>query len=172
MCPSKAIIFPKYEKSPVNGGLDEEEHFAPEEMDAMYRERLKMRLAQRKAGVSLLKNQYRMTYKEYIRTAKTSLRVARESSPRLIWKFIYNFGWQSVMNMNRFEKRQKEGKPFFPAFVMISVTETCNLACSGCWVSKGGKQSLSMQQLEGVIESGKKKGSYFFGILGGEPLMY
>ena len=29
-----------------------------------------------------------------------------------------------------------------------------------------------MQQLEGVIESGKKKGSYFFGILGGEPLMY
>lgn len=57
MCPSKAIIFPKYEKSPVNGGLDEEEHFAPEEMDAMYRERLKMRLAQRKAGVSLLKNQ-------------------------------------------------------------------------------------------------------------------
>ncbi|WP_446787670.1 ATP-binding protein [Macellibacteroides fermentans] len=57
MCPSKAIIFPKYEKSPVNGGLDEEEHFAPEEMDAMYRERLKMRLAHRKAGVSLLKNQ-------------------------------------------------------------------------------------------------------------------
>ena len=113
-----------------------------------------------------------MTYKEYITTAKTSLRVARESSPRLIWKFIYNFGWQSVMNMNRFEKRQKEGKPFFPAFVMISVTETCNLACSGCWVSKGGKQSLSMQQLEGIIESGKKKGSYFFGILGGEPLMY
>lgn len=55
MCPSKAIIFPKYEKSPVNGGLDEEEHFAPEEMNAMYRERLKMRLTQRKAGVSLLK---------------------------------------------------------------------------------------------------------------------
>lgn len=55
MCPSKAIIFPKYEKSPINGGVAEEEHFNPAEMDAMYRERLRMRLQQRRASVSLLK---------------------------------------------------------------------------------------------------------------------
>ena len=113
-----------------------------------------------------------MTFKEYIATAKSSLRVVRECSPRLVWKFIYNFGWRSVTNMNRFEKRQKQGKPFFPAFLMISVTESCNLVCSGCWVSKGGKRSLSLEQLDGIITTGKKKGSYFFGILGGEPLMY
>lgn len=55
MCPSKAIIFPKYEKSPINGGTEEEETFNPEEMDKMYRERLRMRLQQRRASVSLLK---------------------------------------------------------------------------------------------------------------------
>lgn len=55
MCPSKAIIFPKYEKSPINGGTEEEETFHPEEMDAMYRERLRMRLQERRAGVSLFK---------------------------------------------------------------------------------------------------------------------
>lgn len=55
MCPSRAIIFPKYEKSPVNGGTAEEETFNPEEMDRMYRERLQMRLRQRRAGVSMLK---------------------------------------------------------------------------------------------------------------------
>lgn len=56
MCPSKAIIFPKYEKSPINGGTEEEEIFNPEEMDKMYHERLRLRLQQRKNSVSLLKD--------------------------------------------------------------------------------------------------------------------
>lgn len=55
MCPGKAIIFPKYGKSPINGGTAIEETFNPEDMDKMYRERLRMRLQQRRAGVSLLK---------------------------------------------------------------------------------------------------------------------
>jgi NAD-dependent dihydropyrimidine dehydrogenase PreA subunit len=55
MCPNRAIIFPKYEKSPINGGMAVEETFHPEEMERMYRERLRMRLQQRRADVSLLK---------------------------------------------------------------------------------------------------------------------
>lgn len=55
MCPSRAVIFPKYDKSPINGGLEEEESFDPAEMDALYRERLRMRLQQRRTDVSLLK---------------------------------------------------------------------------------------------------------------------
>jgi len=113
-----------------------------------------------------------MTIKDYTATAKAALRVPRECSPRLVWKFMYNFGWRSMKNINRFEKRQERNEPFFPAFVMISITESCNLACSGCWVSGGGKKSLTPEQLDGIIRSCKKKGSYFFGILGGEPLMY
>lgn len=57
MCPSQAIIFPKYEKSPINGGMAQEETFNPEDRDKMYRERLQMRLQQRRASVSLLKNE-------------------------------------------------------------------------------------------------------------------
>lgn len=56
MCPSKAIIFPKYEKSPINGGMSQEETFDPQAMDKMYRERLRMRLQQRRNSVSLIKN--------------------------------------------------------------------------------------------------------------------
>jgi len=56
VCPSKAIIFPKYAKSPINGGTIEEEQFDPEALDNMYKERLKYRLRQRRAGISLLKN--------------------------------------------------------------------------------------------------------------------
>lgn len=113
-----------------------------------------------------------MKFSDYIATFNAALRVPRECSPRLVWKFMYNFAWKSVLNIRRFEKRQERGEAFFPAFVMISVTESCNLACSGCWVSSGGKKALSIEQLDGIITSSKKKGSCFFGILGGEPLMY
>ena len=113
-----------------------------------------------------------MTIKEYFLTFKAVARVLFECSPHIVWKFMRNFGIRSAINISRFEKRQRMGKPFFPAFVMISVTEACNLACSGCWISQGGAKSLSPAQLDGIIESCKKEGSYFFGILGGEPLMF
>ena len=96
----------------------------------------------------------------------------RQTPLRLLWKFVWNFCWPNLWNMHHFKQRQKRGEPFFPAFNMISVTESCNLACSGCWVSKGGRKSLTMQQIDGIIRESKRHGSKFFGILGGEPLMY
>ena len=54
-CPRKAIIFPKYPKSPVNGGLANEEAMAVD-TKTLYNEALRYRLRQRQAGVSLLKN--------------------------------------------------------------------------------------------------------------------
>lgn len=61
----------------------------------------------------------------------------------------------------------------FPAFQFISVTNECNLKCQGCWVtSNNNKENLDFEKIEKIIESGKKMGSYFYGILGGEPLLY
>ncbi|MFV0376363.1 MAG: radical SAM/SPASM domain-containing protein [Mangrovibacterium sp.] len=113
-----------------------------------------------------------MKLKDYTATATAALRVPVECSPKVVWKFMYNFGWRNLKNINRFEKRQARGEDFFPAFIMISVNESCNLSCSGCWVTTSGKQMLSPQQIDGIISQGKSKGSYFFGILGGEPLLY
>ena len=109
---------------------------------------------------------------DYTSILKISWRVFRQTPVRLLWKFVKNFGWRSFRNFQKYEKRLKKGDPFFPAFNMISVTETCNLACSGCWVSQGGRKALSTEQLDNIIDCSKKVGSYFFGILGGEPLMY
>lgn len=55
MCPSKAIIFPKYEKSPINGGLKDEEQAVSIDAKTVYADTLRARLAQRRAGVSFLK---------------------------------------------------------------------------------------------------------------------
>lgn len=113
-----------------------------------------------------------MTTKEITTLCKNVWRIARNSTPKALWKILYNFCWRNYRNMAAFERRQANGEPFFPAFVMISVTETCNLRCSGCWVSPNGRKQLSTEQLNGIIEQSKAQGSYFFGILGGEPLMY
>jgi NAD-dependent dihydropyrimidine dehydrogenase PreA subunit len=54
-CPQKAVIFPKYPKSPINGGLTDEEDTGID-TKALYGEALRYKLARRRAGVSLLKN--------------------------------------------------------------------------------------------------------------------
>lgn len=108
-----------------------------------------------------------------INVIKSALKVASHSNKRLLWKFITNFALKSISNINRFDKRVAHGDPFFPAFMMISLTNACNLRCSGCWVAQTNPhQQLSFAQLDGIIEASKRNGAYFFGILGGEPLLY
>lgn len=95
-----------------------------------------------------------------------------KTDKRCLYKFVYNLGIKGTMSFNRFQKRLKKGE-FFPAFHFISVTDDCNLNCQGCWVTGKKKNSrLSAEQLDQIIMETKAKGSYFFGILGGEPLMY
>jgi NAD-dependent dihydropyrimidine dehydrogenase PreA subunit len=55
VCPSRAIIFPKYEKSPINGGSIQEEEIDVEFMEKMYKERLQAKLKERKGKISLFK---------------------------------------------------------------------------------------------------------------------
>lgn len=87
-------------------------------------------------------------------------------------KFIYNLLWKSIRTFQNFKKRKKRGE-LFPAFQFISVTDNCNLSCQGCWVTQGDKVTeLDAAQINKIINDSKKLGSYFFGILGGEPLMY
>ena len=54
-CPSKAVIFPKYEKSPINGGLHDEERLGEMNTKALYSSALKFKLEERRAKVSLLR---------------------------------------------------------------------------------------------------------------------
>lgn len=87
-------------------------------------------------------------------------------------KLIINMGWKGWLGFRKFKRRKKRGE-LFPAFQFISVTNDCNLKCQGCWVtSNGHKEYLPVERIHAIIEESKKQGSYFFGILGGEPLIY
>ncbi len=87
-------------------------------------------------------------------------------------KFIINLGWKGWLGFRKFKKRKERGE-VFPAFQFISVTDDCNLKCQGCWVTRGAqKESLDIKKVHSIINESKKHGSYYFGILGGEPLTY
>lgn len=87
-------------------------------------------------------------------------------------KFMTNMVWKGLLGFRKFRKRRKAGL-LFPAFQFISVTNECNLKCQGCWVTSNGSPSyMQPEKIDSIVDAGKKQGSYFYGILGGEPLMY
>lgn len=103
---------------------------------------------------------------------KLGKRMFNEVDKRLLWKFSYNLGWKAMRAISKYKKRLKKGE-LFPAFLMISITDQCNLKCQGCWVKiDNTSKGMNPDTLNNIIESSKSKGSYFFGILGGEPIMY
>ena len=99
-------------------------------------------------------------------------RVVRETDPRVLWKFCYNFGFKGVRSVQRFKKRLRRGE-HFPPFLYISIINSCNLRCQGCWVKVDGpQQMIEAATLRRVIADAKAQGNSFFGILGGEPFLH
>ena len=99
-------------------------------------------------------------------------RMISEAEIRILMKFAWNFCWKGARSVSRFEKRIARGE-YFPAFLMISITNDCTLNCRGCWVTKSSPVAeLSPATLDRIISEAKKKDCSFFGILGGEPLLY
>ncbi len=91
---------------------------------------------------------------------------------RLLWKFSYNFGFKGMLSVQRFKKRIKKGI-YFPPFLYISIINSCNLRCQGCWVDVAAPESMiGLDEMNRLINNAKKHGNNFFGILGGEPFMH
>jgi MoaA/NifB/PqqE/SkfB family radical SAM enzyme len=99
-------------------------------------------------------------------------RILMNTDRRCLYKLIVNFGIKGSLSIYNYRKRLRK-QQFFPAFHFISVTDDCNLNCQGCWVTgKKHKSRLDFTHLDSIIRESKAMGSYFFGILGGEPLLY
>ncbi len=103
---------------------------------------------------------------------KLAWRMWRTTSPRLLWKFGYTFGYKSMRSVQKHKARLKKGV-YFPPFLYISIINSCNLRCQGCWVKVDGpRQEISLDDLSRVIADAKRHGNSFFGLLGGEPTMH
>ena len=76
-----------------------------------------------------------------------------------------------MLSVERFKRRLKRGE-YFPPFLYLSIINTCNLRCQGCWVDVQAKDAIDLEGLNRTILDAKKHGNAFFGILGGEPFMH
>ncbi|MFM2095185.1 MAG: hypothetical protein RIS70_2309 [Planctomycetota bacterium] len=105
----------------------------------------------------------------YLRMAR---RLLWETDKRLLWKLAWNAGFKGMRSIQRHKARMKRGE-FFPPFLYISIINSCNLRCQGCWVDVAAKQErIEADAMDRLITEAKAMGNSFFGILGGEPFMH
>jgi len=99
-------------------------------------------------------------------------RMLTEVEPRLLGKFALNFGLKGVVSVERYKARLRKGI-HFPPFIYISIINSCNLKCKGCWVDvQSPREMIDKDTLNRVIRDAKKHGNSYFGILGGEPFLH
>jgi MoaA/NifB/PqqE/SkfB family radical SAM enzyme len=105
----------------------------------------------------------------YFRMAK---RLLWETDKRLLWKLIWIAGVKGILSIRKHQQRLKRGE-FFPPFLYISLINSCNLRCQGCWVDVSAKQAkIDAEAMHRLIDESKAVGNAFFGMLGGEPFMH
>ena len=98
-------------------------------------------------------------------------RSLRSANKRCLAKFAWNFGIKGMLSVEKFKRRIKRGE-FFPPFLYLSILNSCNLHCQGCWVDVDEKDAIGLDALNRTITDAKRHGNSFFGILGGEPFMH
>lgn len=105
----------------------------------------------------------------YLKMAKRAL---FETDKRLLWKLIWRMGVKGTRSVRLHKKRLKQGV-VFPPFLYVSVINSCNLRCQGCWVDVAAKQeTIDLEAMNKLINEAKEMGNVFFGIVGGEPFMH
>jgi MoaA/NifB/PqqE/SkfB family radical SAM enzyme len=103
---------------------------------------------------------------------KMARRLLVETDKRLLWKLTWNMGWKGMLSVERHKRRLKRGE-YFPPFLYVSVINSCNLRCQGCWVDVAHKQEIiTPDAFRKMVREAKAMGNVFFGIVGGEPFMH
>jgi MoaA/NifB/PqqE/SkfB family radical SAM enzyme len=99
-------------------------------------------------------------------------RILKSVDKRVLLKFAWNFGFKGARSVLLYKKRMKKGV-VFPPFLYISIINSCNLRCQGCWVDVAAERvQIDLDRMNRTINDAKKHGNAFFGILGGEPFMH
>jgi MoaA/NifB/PqqE/SkfB family radical SAM enzyme len=103
---------------------------------------------------------------------KMAQRMLVETDKRLLWKLAWNMGWKGMLSVEKHKRRLKRGE-FFPPFLYVSIINSCNLRCQGCWVDVAAKQeTIKPDAFHKLVREAKAMGNVFFGVVGGEPFMH
>lgn len=103
---------------------------------------------------------------------RLATRIIRTVDSRCLWKAAWNFGVKGMLSVERFKWRLRRGD-YFPPFLYLSILNSCNLRCQGCWVDVDAERNMiEAETLHRTITEAKEHGNAFFGLLGGEPFMH
>ena len=84
----------------------------------------------------------------------------------------YLWAYKAMRAVRVYKRRVKRGE-LFPPFLFLALTNACNLRCRGCWIeNRQPVRQLSVEDVDAVIAAGRRQRSYFYTLLGGEPMMY
>jgi MoaA/NifB/PqqE/SkfB family radical SAM enzyme len=101
-----------------------------------------------------------------------SSRILSTVDPKCLAKMAWNFGFKGARSVMLFKKRMKQGI-HFPPFLYLSILNSCNLRCQGCWVDvEAPRNAIDLDTLNRTVNDAREHGNSFFGILGGEPFMH
>ena len=104
---------------------------------------------------------------------KLMMKVLTGVDPKVILKLFDNF----FLNANLIGwKRQTACREKYgcnvPWGILLDPTSACNLHCTGCWAAEyGNKLNLTFDDIDDLIEQGKKLGIFMYIYTGGEPLV-
>ena len=99
-------------------------------------------------------------------TLKMARRMLLETDKRLLWKLVWNLGVRGSMSVLRHRSRMKKGV-FFPPFLYVSIINSCNLRCQGCWVDVAAKQEIiEPAAFHKMVREAQAMGNVFFGSVG------
>lgn len=99
-------------------------------------------------------------------------RMLFEADKRLLGKLAWNMGVKGALSVLRHKARLRRGE-VFPPFLYVSIINSCNLRCQGCWVDVAHKQqTISPAAFRKLVVEARAMGNVFFGVVGGEPFMH
>src|SRR5262245_21850076 len=93
---------------------------------------------------------------------KIAKRLLLETDKRLLWKLAWNMGVKGVLSVERHKRRLKRGE-VFPPFLYVSIINSCNLRCQGCWVDVAAKQEIIQPEaFHRLVREAQAMGNVFF----------
>src|ERR1051326_7007305 len=96
----------------------------------------------------------------YLRLLK---RMLLETDKRLLWKLAWNMGLKGMLSVERHKRRLKNGE-VFPPFLYVSVINSCNLRCQGCWVDVSAKmEAMTPEAFHRMVREATAMANVFFG---------
>src|SRR5450755_1206038 len=85
-------------------------------------------------------------------------RVLLETDKRLLWKLAWNMGLKGMISVEKHKRRLRRGE-VFPPFLYVSVINSCNLRCQGCWVDVAEKmEAMTPETFHRMVNEAREMG--------------